>query len=258
MGLIISMAGKKEKHRPERPFLTPRCKYVLNFLADQTILRVDQWQRLMGRWPGKQTKEVGRVTAATAMRRIRLWEQKGMLIYERPFTDEPGYAFLTSHGLNHCLEDYAYKRPPRGQYTHFRLVTEVRMDLENKHGQNIQIRSERLLRKIYHVPRGALAKKEAEPKNPGQELHIPDLEVIKQEGTAAVEVELSLKGKQRLQDILTELSERYDTTYYYVTPKTEAFVKEQIAQLPEAAQERFEVRDLLQPVPDLQHNPFVW
>lgn len=256
---VMMMAEKKGKTRPDRPFLTPRCKYVLNYLADQTILRLDQVQKLMGRMPGKQTKQYGLVSAATAMRRLRLWEKKGMLIYERPFTDEPGYAFLTSHGLNHCFEDYTYLRPARGKYTHFRLVTEVRMDLENRHGPNIAIRSERLLRKLYHVPKGAF-KQRAKDEAAGQSPHIPDMEVVKREdgGVAAVEVELSLKGPQRLQEILTELSERYATIYYYLVPKTQAFVQEQLAKLPEPVQARFEIRDLLSLVADLEQNPFVW
>jgi hypothetical protein len=76
---------------------------------------------------------------------------------------------------------------------------------------------------------------------------------------AAIEVELSLKGPQRLQAILTELAERYDTVYYYVVPKTKAFVQEQIARLPDETQAQFEVRDLLLSlVPDLAQNPYVW
>jgi hypothetical protein len=251
------MAEKKEKTRPDRPFLTPRCRYVLNYVADQTTLRLDQIQRLLGRFPGKQTKQFGIVAAATAMRRIRLWEQKGMVVYERPFTDEPGYMWLTSHGLTHCLEEYTYLRPTRGQYIHLRLVTEVRMALEEHHGQSIAIHSERLLRKLYHVPKGFAKNKDKEP---GPEPHIADLEIVKRQdgGVAAIEVELSLKGTQRLQAILTELAERYDTIYYYVVKKTEAFVKEQIAKLPESVQAQFEVRDLLPLVPDLKQNPYVW
>lgn len=260
MALVITMAEEKIKSRPERPFLTPRCRYVLNFIADQTILRLDQLQRLMARFPGKQTRQPGMVSEVTARRRLRLWEQKGLIVYERPFTDEPGYIWLTSHGLNHCVEEYTYLRPTRGKYTHFRLVTEVRMDLENRHGQNITIRSERLLRKLYHVPKGALAKKKDPDEASEQEPHIADLEVVKREdgGVAAIEVELSLKGPQRLQAILTELAERYDTIYYYVVPKTQAFVREQIAKLPDQAQAQFEVRDLLPLVPDLAQNPYVW
>jgi hypothetical protein len=223
-------------------------------------LRLDQVRRLMGRYPGKQTKQYGMVAEITARRRIRLWEQKGMVVYERPFTDEPGYVWLTSHGLSHCLEEYTYLRPTRGKYLHFRLVTEVRMALEGRHGQNIAVRSERLLRKLYHVPKGALAQKKAKAEEPGQDPHIADMEIIKREdkGVAAIEVELSLKGPQRLQAILTELAERYDTIYYYVVPKTQAFVQEQIAKLPDPAQAQFEVRDLMPLVPDLAQNPYVW
>jgi hypothetical protein len=200
------------------------------------------------------------VAEITARRRIRRWEQQGLVMYERPFTDEPGYVWLTSHGLNHCPEAYKYLRPSRGKYLHFRLVTEVRMALEQRHGYEISIRSERLLRKLYHLPKGALAKQQDQAKDAAPERHIPDLEVVKRDdnGVAAIEVELSLKGPQRLQAILTELAERYATIYYYVVPKTKALIQAQIATLPEPTQAQFEVRDLLPIVPDLTQFSYAW
>jgi len=128
------------------------------------------------------------------------------------------------------------------------------MALEQQHGQAISIRSERLLRKIYHVP------KEAANGKPVSEPHIADLEVIKRadDGIAALEIELSLKGSVRLNSILTELAGRYTTIYYYVVPKTQAYVEKHIAKLPESTRAQFETRDLLELIPDLKDNPYVY
>ncbi|MDH3674836.1 MAG: hypothetical protein OES12_05010 [Anaerolineae bacterium] len=210
----------------------------------------------MGRFPfpGQPTKQTGMVTEGTALRRIKRWQRKGIVLYERPFTDEPGYMCLTSHGLGYCLQEFSYLRPARGRYTHYYLVAAVRMALEEQHGNAISIRSERLLRKLYHVP------KESGNGKPVSEPHIADLEVIKRadDGIAALEIELSLKSSARLTLILNELAARYTTTYYYCVPKTEAYVKKHIAKLPEATRAQFVVRDLTALVPELKTNPYVY
>ena len=245
---------KKANGRLERPFLTPRCRWVLNYCAEQTLLRTDQVQRLMGRFPGKPTLQNGMVSEGTALRRIKVWRRKGIILYERPYTDEPGYILLTSHGLGYCMQEYSYLRPPRGRHTHYYLVTEVRMALEEQHGSAISIRSERLLRKLYHVP------KESGNGKPVSEPHIADMEVVKRadDGIAGIEIELSLKGSARLTNILNELAARYTTIYYYTVPKTKAYVQKHIDQLPESTRAQFVTKDLLSVVPGLQNSPYVF
>lgn len=133
--------------------------------------------------------------------------QKGCVQHERVFHNQPGIYRLTKKGAS-----YTSLRPmdkiPIGNYEHQVLITELSIAMRTQH-PTAQWVSERHLKHAKYS------------KGVGQSGHLPDAILVKEGGKqVAIEVELSLKAKERTQEIFTQYSGNFDfeEVWYFCYP----------------------------------------
>ena len=212
--------------------MTPRDVVILQWIGEQYAVSLDQVQRLMGRMPGKETKQTGQVTLATAERRVKRWMELDLVEREKKFLNEPAWVWLTKTGLSLLAHKYRYLSPSLNIRNHFYWVNRTRLFAEGYYAEKsipIQWRSERTLR-------NEMGKDEA-TKN----IHVPDAEIVTSEEVVAIEIELTQKSTNRLKGILRELARRYTRVLYFAEGNLENFVKRQLETLADSEQQKFEV-----------------
>lgn len=177
-----------------------------------------------------------------AYRRLRGLIALDLVEHRRVFHAQPGAYTTTRAGL-----ELAGLRLPPGRidirtYEHDRLMGDVAIALEREFGAAAMV-TEREMRSVdatadpprYAVRRGASESKRA--------LHFPDLAVELDDGRRlAVEVELSAKGRTRLDSIVTAYvrAPRVSEVRYYVAPAALDGVNRAVDRA--AGGDRFEVR----------------
>ena len=202
--------------------MTERDVEVLGWIGEQYGATVDQIRRLLGRRPGKPTKEAGLVTAVTAERRVKCWQALGLVEREKLFMNRPAWVWLTRQGLSLLEGEYRYLRPKLAMLEHTEQVNEVRLHIEGRQavrGREMTWRSQRRLKNEWG--REAV----------GKGRHMPDAEFVTGKGVVAVEVELTQKTARRIKPILIRLSHEYDAIWYFCNATTGSFINRQIAGL---------------------------
>lgn len=218
---------------------------VLVWIAQQYAARLDQVQELLSRMPGrggKQASPTG-LTPSAVLQVVDRWVALGLVEYRRIYDGEPGWVWLTPHGLSLLQLPYARLVPKASTLPHLYHINRVRLELERRHPDFRWI-SERSLRA--EQPR----------REEGSVLaHLPDAQV-RTPKPVAVEIERSPKSDKELDDILTELliagspspddgdPLRYTTVWYFVQPATRTPVEKARDRLPPDCQPRVKVLSL--------------
>jgi len=168
---------------------TERDLRLLRVVGEQYALSVPQLARLMGR-------------SGHAGRWLReRWQRAGWVEGRALLVGKPPFLWLTRRGLNAAGLDYAVWRPRPGALAHVAGVTEVRLDIEQRHPDAEWV-SERDLPRI----------------GTGQAAHRPDGLVVLNGRVVAVEVELTQKDRRRAQRIMGELVVAYQSVTYFASP----------------------------------------
>jgi hypothetical protein len=195
--------------------LTDRDLWVFRWIGEQYCIRFDQLRELLSREPlhrnqarapgpnGLQNTAVDRVIAR--------WTQEPAYVeYQRVHRSTPGWIWLTSHAERALELPYARHIVRESRFTHRYYVNLVRLDYEKRHPEHTW-RSERTL--LAQLPR-----REEGVAVP----HMPDGEVwVASDKAIAVEIELSPKSDQDMDEILAELlagdHPRYRAVWYFVS-----------------------------------------
>jgi hypothetical protein len=213
----------------QRPDLGPRyteCdRRCLRWLGEQGALQFDQARRLLARLsPSPEKLATSGVLSVQRTRKKKdKWKKEGLIEYRTFLVDERGWLWLTRRGLEYAgLAEVRYYEPKLESLRHLYYVNQARLYIEPQRPEG-SWKSERIIR--YEQP--ALPAGRKAP-------HIPDAILVKSTGEAiAIEVELTVKKRDRLVQILKELSASYHRTWYFVAQPCWTVVEAALAQLPE-------------------------
>lgn len=184
---VASRPARMER-RPTRESLRTRDLELLRWLAEQYGARVDQLEVLLACGPRTVQRSLGRLRAL------------GLIEVRRLLVGEPAWAIPTSAGLRAAGQRFGLWHPRVGLLAHVAAVNDVRLHIAQRSAQSEWV-CERIL---------------AREREPGE--HLADAEVITDGRRVAIEVELTVKSRQRVRSILDELSQRYDAALYFCAP----------------------------------------
>lgn len=176
---------------------TMRCSArdleLLRFVGEQYAVSLPQLARLMGCSPH-----------AARWLRSR-WERAGWARGRAMLVGAPVFVWLSRRGHGIAGIDYAVWRPNPGMLAHIAAVTDVRLDVTARHAG-----AEWVCERELHRELGS--HREA------RQRHRPDGVVMLDGSEVAVEVELTLKRRARMEQIMRELVARYRSVSYFAAP----------------------------------------
>ena len=172
--------------------LSERDGRMLRLIAEQYAVSVDQLARLIGR-----SHRTGRWL------RDR-WRQAGWVESRQLTADGPSFVWLTGAGARIAGSPYRTWRPNAALAGHIEAVTEVRLLVEQQLRLGEWVCERALARSVLSGPR--------------DRAHLPDGLLDTGRERIAIEVELSLKSRARLEALLEELGESYDRVWYFANP----------------------------------------
>ncbi len=173
-------------------------------IAEQYAITLDQLARLIGR------------SYRTARGLRDRWCNAGWTQSARLAVDLPPFVWLTGRGSRLVQSPYRTWEPNPGLPTHIEAVTNVRLLLERE----LQLGEWECER--------ALAQRS--PSRSESRPHLPD-GVLAFAQPIAIEVELTLKSRARLQTIVDELSLEYEQVWYFAPER----LRPALSELAEAA-----------------------
>ena len=210
----MSARTAASKHDPDRQRrrradygsvrLSDRDVRLLALIGAQYAITVEQLARLIGR----------RERTARWLR--DRWRQAGWIESRQLLAAGPSLVWLTGTGARVAGSPYRTWRPNPGLAAHIEAVTEVRLLLD----QQLRLGSWRCEREL---AKALLA--EGRP-------HLPDAVIETGDETVAVEVELTLKSRARLEAVLEELGRSYDQVWYFAPPKLQPTLRSLAAAAP--------------------------
>jgi hypothetical protein len=133
------------------------------------------------------------------------WERAGWVRGRAMLVGEPVFVWLTRRGHGIAGIDYAVWRPNAGMLAHIAAVTDVRLDVMRRRPGAQWVSERELHREVAAAP-GRLQR------------HRPDGLVVLDGREVAVEVELTLKRRARIESIMRELVARYGSVSYFAAP----------------------------------------
>lgn len=202
-----SKQPRKTRRDKGRIQMRRRDLNTLPWIGEQGATRLDQVQALLSREAGRGAKEEGWIGESATRLVVNRWELAGLVKRKKFLVEEPGWIWLTTRALHELELPFKQYVPSLGTLGHLFAVNEVRLLLEEE-WPNGKWKSERRLRsELAYAKENSLH-------------HSPDAEFTTEDGTAAIEVEISPKKPFELQNILRELAERYYQVWYYVTDET--------------------------------------
>jgi len=176
---------------------TVRCSArdleLLRIVGEQYAVTLPQLARMMG-------------CSAHAARWLRSrWERAGWARGRAMLVGEPVFVWLTRRGHSLAGVDYSVWRPNAGMLAHIAAVTDVRLHVLDRHPGAEWVCERELHRELVS--------------SSGQrQRHRPDGLVVVEGREAAVEVELTLKRRARIAQIMAELVARYGSVTYFAAP----------------------------------------
>jgi hypothetical protein len=166
---------------------------LLRVVGEQYAVTLPQLARLMG-------------CSSHAARWLRSrWERAGWACGRAMLVGEPVFVWLTRRGHGIAGVDYAVWRPNAGMLAHIAAVTDVRLHVLDRHHGAEWVCERELQRELGGVPGG-------------RQRHRPDGLVVIDGREVAVEVELTLKRRTRIEQIMAELVARYGSVTYFAAP----------------------------------------
>ena len=137
-----------------------------------------------------------------AQRCIERLRGAGLVESRRILAGEPAWVWLTARGQRAAGSGFRVWRPNVTLLRHIAAVNDVRMFVQSR-----AVSSE-------WVCERALARDQA------SEMHTPDGVLMIEDRANAIEVELTMKSRRRVEGIVAELSGRYDQVVYFCAPAT--------------------------------------
>lgn len=186
--------------------VSERDKDVLALIGEQYAVTLPQLARLIHR----------RLHTARALR--DRWKRAGWIDSRPLAVDAPSFVWLTGRGRTLAVSPYRVWEANPGLALHIQAVTEVRLLLERE------------LRLGEWECERSIAQRLA--KNRGRRRHLPDGILSVDDGEVAVEVELHLKSRVRLQAIVDELSAAYEQVWYFALDRLSETLHEIAAAAP--------------------------
>ncbi len=153
--------------------------------GEQYAARTDQLEVLLGCGPRTVQRTVARLRAL------------GLVRTQRVIVGEPAWVTPTAAGMAACGSGFGVWRPRIGLLAHVAAVNDVRLHVQGRAPQT------------EWIPERVLARE----REAGE--HLPDGVAILDGRKVAIEVELTVKSKQRVVAILDELEGRFDTVLYF-------------------------------------------
>ena len=185
--------------------LSERDGPLLRLVGEQYAVSVDQLARLIGRSPrtGRWLRD--------------RWRQAGWIESRQLTVAGPAFLWLTRTGTRVAASPFRTWRPNAALASHIEAVTEVRLLLE------------RQLHLGRWVCERSLAKNLCAEET---RAHLPDAVLETGRERIAVEVELTLKSRARLEALLFELAQSYDRVWYVAAPTLLPRLRELAGELP--------------------------
>jgi hypothetical protein len=214
--------------------LSPRDRWSFRWIAEQYTASLEQLQALLGSHAGHGAKRQGWISKSAARQVLARWHKLGYIEQKNIFTDYPAWIWLTRRAIAELGLPYGYYTPHFATLPHLHAINHVRLSLELLHPNDIwkperQLKSER--------PRYAAG---WEPP------HTPDAEMqsLTTQEITAIEVELSVKKPVELKRILTDLSTRYSSIWYFALEAPYRAIREVLSELDADAQEKIYTYEL--------------
>jgi len=133
------------------------------------------------------------------------WERAGWACGRALLVGAPVFVWLTRRGQSLAGIEYSLWRPNAGMLAHIAAVTDVRLHVLDRHPGAVWVCERELHRELAIEPGG-------------RQRHRPDGLVVIDGREVAVEVELTLKRRARIEQIMAELVARYGSVTYFVAP----------------------------------------
>jgi hypothetical protein len=179
----------------------------LRFVGEQYAVTLPQLASLMGR-------------SEHAARWLRSrWQRAGWAQGRALLVGEPVFVWLTRRGLRAAGLPYRAWRPSPGGLAHVVAVNEVRIELAERRPEAGWVCERELAR-------------EARTELGGFGAHRPDGLVLVHGGEVAVEVELTLKRRGRVERVMREHVARYGQVWYFAPPRLRRALEEAAAGFP--------------------------
>ena len=187
-----AFAGSQRRGVAQRrgePLLRTRDLELLSWVAEQYAARVDQIGMLIGCGPRTVQRTLARLRA------------QGMVETFRLLADQPAWVTPTARGLRACNSPFGVWQPRLSLISHVAAVTDVRLHVQARDPQ------------AQWLPERLLAKQRTSSRD-----HLPDAIVLTDRQHVAIEVELTVKSRRRIEDILHQLARHHDATVYFCAP----------------------------------------
>ncbi len=197
----------------------------MRWIAEEGGAQFGQVQHVLARLsshPEKLTNPAMLSVQRTRKKKDR-WRKDGLIEYKLFEAKGKGWLWLSRKGMEYVgLGDLRYYEPKLESLRHLYYVNQARLYVEQQRPEDIW-KSERLIR--YEQPAFSVGKKAP---------HIPDALLYKPSGEIiAIEVELTLKKRERILEALKELTSTYHRIWYFVAQPVWAPFEVALAQLPE-------------------------
>ncbi|HET8840713.1 MAG TPA: hypothetical protein VFN35_04560 [Ktedonobacteraceae bacterium] len=212
---------------------TEEERACIRWIAEQGGAQFEQARREAARLSPNPEKLAN--SAMLSVQRMRKkkdrWKRDGLISYKLFEAKGRGWLWPTRQGLEFVgLGDLRYYEPKLESLRHLYYVTQARLYIELQRPEDVW-KSERLIR--YEQPALPAGKKAP---------HIPDALLQKPNGEViGIEVELSLKKRERILAILKELTHVYHRVWYFVARPAWTTVEAALAQLPEQQRKRVQM-----------------
>ncbi len=180
--------------------ISERDKNLLHLIGEQYAVTLPQLARLIGR----------RLHTARALR--DRWKRAGWIDSRPLAVDAPSFVWLTGRGRALAESPYRVWDANPGTALHIEAVTNVRLLLEHE------------LRLGEWECERSIAQRLAQHR--GRRRHLPDAILSTADGKVAIEVELHLKSRVRLQAIVEELGLGYEQVWYFAPERLVATLTE--------------------------------
>jgi hypothetical protein len=214
LGVEVEGVARKERSDKGSIKITERDLTVLRFIGEQYAVRQDQLARLLKR-PSQ-----GALSESATRAVIARWEKAGLTTSRKVIGDEPRFVWLTRKALHELGLDFKPWAPTAASLAHIFWTNQVRIHTEDRHPAAAW-RSERELRK----GRVMQSISTTQTHEVDAEIHLP-------EGVVAVEVELTPKSIGRRRSIMSEVTQRYVTVWYFAPANVASLLEETASSVP--------------------------